>query len=121
VTDEEWQAYHRRLAEYNQQLDWIERYGTAVGPIARPRPPSPPPPARPPEIPVRFAKPPGSGASVRDAEELRRRFCDWRRSTHDPQTQQAFADSLNISSRTLRGYCHDYGLPWGALLRVKCP
>ena len=121
MADDEWQDYHRRLAAYNHQVDWIARFGNAYGPVSRPRPPTPPPRARPADSPARFAKPPGSGASVRDAEELRRRFCEWRRMTHDPQTQQNFADSLDVATRTLRGYCHDYRLPWGDLLRTKCP
>lgn len=122
MTDEEWAAYHREFAEYQHRIDRIERTGRSFSHIVRPWPPSPPPArARQSTRSLQFAKPRGSGAMIRDADELMRRFCEWRRATIEPQTQSNFADSIGVSSRTIRDYCHDYRLPWRDPLQVKCP
>ena len=120
MTDEEWEAYHRAMASYQRQIDTTDRVGGRYGRIARPSPPSAPSRRHPGPGP-RFAKPRGAGATIRDRDELRRRFCDWRRSTTERSTQELFAAHLGVDPRTLRGYCHDYDTPWTELLRLTCP
>jgi hypothetical protein len=129
VTDEDWKAYERRLAEYRQrlaaferQLDLRVRYGpiSPYGPLGRlgerPRPPDPPSRL----VPRPFVKPLGAGRKLRNAQELRAAFCQWRDSGSG-RRQIDFAEWLGLADdRQVRRYCRDYEVPWGRLLRTDC-
>lgn len=130
VTDEDWKDYERRLAEYHwrlqayeRQLDLRARYGqqSPFGPLgrlgSRPQPPHPPPR----RSPGRFVKPHGAGRRIRNKQELRAAFCDWRRSEGSGRRQVDFALWLGLADdRQVRRYCHEYDLPWRVLLQIPC-
>jgi hypothetical protein len=130
VTDDDWKAYERRLADYQarlqayeRQVDLRVRYGdeSPYGPLGRLglRPQPPHPPVR--RGPGRFVKPYGAGRRIRNEQELRAAFCDWRRSEASGRRQIDFAAWLGLTDdRQVRRYCHDYGLPWGELLQIPC-
>jgi hypothetical protein len=130
VTDEDWETYERRLADYERRLRAYERqvdlrlrYGdqSPYGPLgrlgARPSPPDPPASRNL----GRFVKPPGGGRRLRNREELRRAFCDWRDSETKGRRQSDFAEWLGLADdRQVRRYCREYGMPWRELLTTRC-
>jgi hypothetical protein len=60
------------------------------------------------------------GFTIRTADELRARFCDWREADSGKVTLERFAEFLDVADKTIARHCETLGLPWKTLKTTDC-